>query len=754
MLRNHGSYRNNDMNEATTILVENQNMLWVLIATVLVLFMQAGFCFLEVGSVRSKNSINVAVKNISDFCVANVLFLLIGFAIMFSNSESFINIDYLFLNGVDSAQLLSFFIFQAMFCGTTATILSGAIAERASFLGYLVSAAFISCIIYPIFGRMAWNGIIEGESVGWLNQQGFVDFAGSSVVHSVGGWVSLAAVIIIGPRIGRFKKGLPAIQGHSIPMATIGTIFLWFGWIGFNAGSTLEINDSVFRIVLNTNTAASFGGLTTLLLSWVIMKKPNVPHILNGILAGLVSITANCHAVDTYQAALIGIIGATLYLLASNLLLKFEIDDVVGAVPVHGFCGAWGTLAVAFFGHSDLLATGLSFEQQLIIQVTGVVVCFILAFGGTYVFLMAANWLVSLRVDRGHEIEGLNVTEHDASTELLDLLYAMEKQKEMGDFSQKVYVEPHTEVGQIACEYNRVLDKVNAEIEISTAAKRVIEAAHKKMTDSINYASLIQYSIIPEDKAFQNNFSDYFTLWKPRDIIGGDIYLFTEFRDRDECLLMVIDCTGHGVPGAFVTMLVKAIERQVIGKINQDPSIEISPGWILGYFNKTIKKLLHQEDSKSICNVGFDGGILLYNRKKNLVKYAGAELPLFVIQDGVINTIKGDRQSVGYRRCNFDFSFKDNNIKIDRGTYLYLTTDGYIDQNGSDNGFPFGKKQFKNILLKIHQENFATQKEILLQKNIEYQKQEESTDDVTIVGLRIEPVIKKKRFCRKVDEEK
>ncbi|MCP4931385.1 MAG: SpoIIE family protein phosphatase, partial [Candidatus Marinimicrobia bacterium] len=544
-----------------------------------------------------------------------------------------------------------------------------------------------------------------------------------------------------GPRIGRFRKGLPPIQGHSIPMATIGTIFLWFGWIGFNAGSTLGMNDSVPRILLNTNTSASFGGLTMLVLSWVTMKKPNVPHILNGVLAGLVSITANCHAVDTYQAALIGIIGATLYLLAFNLLVKVEIDDVVGAVPVHGVCGAWGTLAVAFFGHSDLLATGLGFEQQLIIQATGVVVCFILAFGCTYVFLVVANWLISLRVVREHELEGLNVTEHDASTEVLDLLYTMEKQKDMGDFSQRVYVEPHTEVGQIAREYNRVLDKVNAEMEISAAAKRVIEAAHKKMTDSINYASLIQYSIIPEEKSFKNNFSDYFTLWKPRDVIGGDVYLFTEFKDRDECLLMVIDCTGHGVPGAFVTMLVKAIERQVIGKINQDPSIDISPGWILGYFNKTIKKLLHQEDPKSICNAGFDGGILLYNRKNNLVKYAGAELPLFVIQDGVLNTIKGDRQSVGYRRSEFDFSFKDNNIKIDRGTYLYLTTDGYIDQNGGDNDFPFGKKQLKNILLKIHQENFSIQKEILLQKNIEYQQQEESTDDVTIVGLKIEPVI-------------
>lgn len=728
----------NSMNEMTASLTANLDMLWVLVATALVLFMQAGFCFLEVGLVRSKNSINVAVKNISDFCIANVIFLIFGFAVMFSNSESFINNDYLFLTGVDSSQLFSFFVFQAVFCGTATTILSGSIAERTSFRGYLLTAIFVSCTVYPLFGRLVWNGAIEGEAAGWLNQRGFVDFAGASVVHSVGGWVALAAIIVIGPRIGRFRKGLPPIQGHSIPMATIGTIILWFGWIGFNAGSTLAMNESVPKILLNTNVAASFGGLATLAASWLIMKKPNVPHILNGVLAGLVSITASCHAVEVHQAAIIGVIGGSVYLAAAHLLARLKIDDVVGAVPVHGVGGLWGTLAVAFFGNTETLATGLSFGQQLFVQLLGAGICFILAFAGTYLFLLFINKFIPLRVSREHEIEGLNVTEHDASTEVLDLLYTMEKQKVMGDFSQRVYVEPHTEVGQIANEYNRVLDKINAEMEISSAAKRVIEAAHKKMTDSINYASLIQHSIIPEEESFKKNFPDHFNLWKPRDVIGGDVYLFTDFKDRDECLLMVIDCTGHGVPGAFVTMLVKAIERQVIAKINHDTSIEISPGWILGYFNKTIKKLLHQEDTKSICNAGFDGGILLYNRKKNLVKYAGAELPLFVIQDGEINTIKGNRQSVGYRSCDFNFLFKDNNINIDKDTYLYLSTDGYIDQNGGNKDFPFGKKQLKNLLLTIHQENFATQKEILLQKNIEYKKQEESTDDITIVGLKIE----------------
>ncbi len=718
-------------------LTKTVDVLWILIASALVLLMQVGFCFLEVGSVRSKNSINVAVKNISDFCVANVVFLLFGFAIMFSNNDAIINSDYLFLHGITSTSLFCFFVFQAMFCGTATTILSGAIAERGTFLGYLILAIFISSIAYPIFGRMVWGGALEAETAGWLNQQGFVDFAGSSVVHSVGGWVALAAIIVIGPRIGRFTQGLPPIQGHNIPMSTVGTIFLWIGWIGFNTGSTLAMNDAVPKILLNTNTAAAFGGVTTLILTWFIMKKPNVPHILNGVLAGLVSITASCHAVEVYQSALIGVLGGGIYLYSSNLLERFEIDDVVGAVPVHGVCGLWGTIAVALFGNSHLLATGLSFEQQLLVQIIGAVICFILAFGGTYVFLLVINSFVALRVSKEHEIQGLNVTEHDASTEILDLLYSMEKQKSSGDFSKKVHIEPHTEIGQIASEYNRVLDKVNQEMNISLEARKLVEMEHKKTKDSINYSSLIQNSILPDDELFKHNFADFFTIWTPRDVIGGDIYLFNEFKERNECLLMVIDCTGHGVPGAFVTMLVKAIERQIVGKINQDADIEISPAWILGYFNKAIKTLLHQEDKKSKCNAGFDGGIIVYNKDTHIIKYAGAELPLFLIQDGAIEVIKGDRQSVGYNSCDFDFIYQDHELLINKDSYLYISTDGYFDQIGGDKSFPFGKNKLKKVLLEIHKQSFNNQKDFLIQKNMEYKRQEETTDDMTFVGVKI-----------------
>lgn len=446
--------------------------------------MQAGFCFLEAGSVRSKNSINVSVKNFCDFCLTSILFWAIGFAIMYSPVEQLINPDYLFLNGVNPTNLLAFFVFQLVFCGTASTIMSGAVAERTTFVGYLCIAFFVSSIIYPIFGRWAWNGKFEGVNLGWLNQQGFFDFAGSSVVHSVGGWASLAAILVIGPRIGRFSKNGPPIQGHNIPMATVGTFILWFGWFGFNGGSTLKLDDTIPLILINTSLSASCGSIATLLLTWSQRQKPDVLHVLNGALAGLVSITACCNAVNTYQAAVIGLLGGVIYIGGSKALEYFKIDDVVRAVPVHGLCGAWGTLCVALFGNAVILDTGLSFSQQFSVQVMGIFICFLWAFFPTYLFLKFISKFVPLRVRPEDEIKGLNVSEHDADTEVVELLAAMDKHKHSGDFLARVHEEPHTEVGKIAKEYNRVLAIANEEMVNSNKANLELKHSFKLLQDA------------------------------------------------------------------------------------------------------------------------------------------------------------------------------------------------------------------------------------------------------------------------------
>lgn len=264
-----------------------------------------------------------------------------------------------------------------------------------------------------------------------------------------------------------------------------------------------------------------------------------------------------------------------------------------------------------------------------------------------------------------------------------------------------------------------------------------METIHKKTKASIEYAAIIQHSIVPENNIFNKYFEDFLVIWQPKDIVGGDIYLFEELRDDNECMIMVIDCTGHGVPGAFVTMLVKAIERQIAAHIATDPNQEVSPAWVLEYFNKTMKKLLRQESTESISNAGFDGAIIYYNKTKKIIKFAGAEIELFYIDNGVLKTIKGDRHSIGYKKSDTNYKFTDHLIAVDDGMQFYLTTDGYTDQNGGKKGFPFGKKRFTKILEENYKESMADQQEILLDTLLEYQNNEERNDDMTVVGIKI-----------------
>jgi len=435
------------------------DMLWVIVASGLVFLMQPGFAALESGLTRSKNSINVAVKNYTDMVVAVVLFWLFGFGLMFGSSFRGLIGNDTFLPVLDlNPEQASFFLFQGMFVATTATIVSGAVAERVRFSAYLYITIVISGLIYPVFGHWAWKTGEGGN--GWLSAMGFVDFAGSTVVHSVGGWVALAAVLLIGPRTNRFGKDGTSnkIQGHDLPVAILGAMLLFFGWFGFNGGSTLEMNRSVAVIIVNTVLAGCTGALVGLLLGWGISRVADVSNLINGSLAGLVSITANCHAVSSADSLIIGGIGGIIAVLLERLLDKLKIDDVVGAFPVHAGGGIWGTLAVAIFGDPEILGTGLSFGQQLGIQITGIAVAGLWAFGLGYLLLFIINKITPIRVDPEDEHIGLNVAEHGATTEIVELFQAMDRQEQTGDLSMQLPVEPFTEIGQIASKFNKVME--------------------------------------------------------------------------------------------------------------------------------------------------------------------------------------------------------------------------------------------------------------------------------------------------------
>jgi Amt family ammonium transporter len=443
---------------------------WVLICTVLVLLMQAGFACLESGLVRAKNSINVAVKNVMDFCVAGVGFWLVGFGLMFGVSAGgFLGSSDFAFDGVAggnqaTAWVMAFFFFQLAFCSTSTTIVSGAVAERMSFRGYAITAAILSMLIYPVFGHWAWGGVLSGEAAGWLESRGFVDFAGSTVVHSVGGWIALAAILVLGPRIGRFGPDGKRIEPHDMPMATLGMFLLWIGWFGFNGGSTLALNATVPFVLVHTMLAAAAGGLAVVGISWIRNGLPDVQLTLNGILAGLVAITANCHIVSTSNAVLIGAGGGIVCLVASDLLARLRIDDAVDAVPVHLAAGIWGTLAVALFGDVSLFPNGHTRLEQLGVQALGIGAAGVFAFGVSYIVLHLIDRVLPLRVSADAERIGLNIAEHGASSALLDVLGAMEAQASRGDFSRPVHVEPFTEAGEMASRYNLVLDKFNSEV--------------------------------------------------------------------------------------------------------------------------------------------------------------------------------------------------------------------------------------------------------------------------------------------------
>lgn len=437
--------------------------LWILLCAALVFLMQAGFLCLEAGLTRAKNAVNVAAKNVSDFAIATLVYWLVGFGLMFGPSwEGWLGVG-LFgaLEQIDNnPSLLSFLLFQVMFCATSATIVSGAVAERMRYGTYLAVSVLVSGVIYPVFGHWAWGGTWGSDGQGWLARLGFVDFAGSTVVHSVGGWVSLVAVWVVGPRTGRFPADKPpsVIPAGNLPMAMLGTLLLCFGWLGFNGGSTLAFDHRVPSVLLHTVLAGVAGCTTGLVLARVWRGYHETMYLMNGLIAGLVAITANAHVVTATESLLIGSVGALLMAWANEKLLDWRMDDAVGAIPAHLVAGIWGTLAVGLFGDLDALGTGNDRWTQIGVQLLGVVVCGLWCALITWLFLRFVSPRRWLRVTPEDERMGLNVAEHGARTELIDLLDAMENQRQSGDMSQRVPVETFTEVGQVAQAYNQVIE--------------------------------------------------------------------------------------------------------------------------------------------------------------------------------------------------------------------------------------------------------------------------------------------------------
>ena len=388
--------------EAVEALQTNMNFLWVAICAALVFFMQAGFAMLESGMVRSKNAINVIMKNYTDMCFGALLFWGVGFGLMYGTSTNgFFGTDGFMYEG-DSWGYMQL-VYQMMFAATAATIVSGALAERIRFSAYLLVAMIITAVIYPVFGCWVWN------PNGWLAEAGFIDFAGSSVVHSVGGWCALAGLVVLGSRTGKFGEdgSERAIGGHNLPLVAFGGLILWFGWFGFNGGSTLSADESIGQILLNTHLAGAAGVVGFVLTRVIFGGKMLMTETVNGGLAGLVAITAGCATMEPTYAIITGLCAGGICVGASMLCVKMKWDDAVGAVAVHGVCGAWGTLAAGMFFGDQLFDAG-----RIGIQLQGIVACFLWTFPMAFLSFKAVSLLVTLRVSTSEEQRGLDFSEH------------------------------------------------------------------------------------------------------------------------------------------------------------------------------------------------------------------------------------------------------------------------------------------------------------------------------------------------------
>ena len=403
------------------------NIVWVFLAAVMVMLMQAGFAILEAGLTRQKNCNNVLMKNIMDFAIGSIIFFIIGFGLMFGDSiggfigsSGFFDPTKLNLPQFEALSPSVFIFFQTVFCATAATIVSGAMAERTKFISYCIYSFVISAVIYPIVGHWVWGG-------GWLSSLGFHDFAGSTVVHSIGGWCALMGAWMLGPRIGKYSKNgkSNAIPGHSLTLGALGIFILWMGWFGFNPGSSLTAMDVKLnsRIFITTNLAAAFAACTTMILTWIRYKKPDVSMTLNGVLAGLVAITAGCDLVTPLGAAIIGVISSFAMVFGIEFIdNKLKIDDPVGAIGVHCINGVLGTFLTGLFAHHGEMkglfyGGGFKFVGIQLVGILAVAAWTLITSG---ILFKVIKSTVGLRVSREEEIRGLDLEEHGIESSYAD----------------------------------------------------------------------------------------------------------------------------------------------------------------------------------------------------------------------------------------------------------------------------------------------------------------------------------------------
>ena len=706
------------------ILQANLDTFWLLICAILVFLMQAGFMCLESGLSRNKNNINVALKNVTDFGIAVVTFWAFGFALMYGTSVSglFGNKFYFFTTKVAGYQ--TYFVFQAMFVATAATIISGAVAERLKFFSYVIITFLASGFFYPIVGHWSWAFNFDNpeEKFGWLGQLGYLDFAGASVVHSVGGWIALAVLLVVGNRTGRFRDGdtKKSFQGSNTPIAALGALILWFGWFGFNGGANGAMDLKIPLILINTFLSASFGLILSSIMGILILKKPEPLFMITGPLAGLVSITASCAYVDPADAILIGSIGGIISGSTIVLLEKIKIDDVVSAIPVHLAAGIWGTIAVALFGNFEMMGVEKTRLEQLYIQLIGIGSIGSFCFFGSYIIFKTINSFFPLRVSKIHEELGLNISEHNASTDTHELLEVLTRQAKSEDYSSRAPQDPFTDSGIIGTQYNVLMDKLEQSEKQKNKWKN-------RVSQEIKLAMNVQKRLMPK-----RDIKNYpiFGLNIPAREISGDFYDF--YLHDDEVYFTLSDVSGKGVNAGMV--MAKAITlfkifakqkfkpNEILLEMNNDLK-ETNP--VGTFVTSIVGRYNMKTDLVEIANAGHQPALLKIG--KEFKEFPSSSVPLALAKHKNENVYQLE-------------SFKLN------GGRIYCFTDGFsecMDENRQEIGIEGVKDlilKHENRSLKKELENateeirLKTLKTGTLEKGIK-ENNDILDDDLTIIGI-------------------
>ena len=711
--------------EVIDLLTSNIDTLWVIDCAILVFIMQAGFMCMETGLSRHKNSINVALKNAADFGVSVVIFWIFGFGIMFGTSfNGFFGTDLFFFK-TDKAEYMTYFVFQAMFVATAATIISGAVAERMKFNGYLIMTILATGIIYPIVGHWAWSSsylskydtvdqllAITGtvKTTGWLSDLGFVDFAGSTIVHSVGGWIALAAVIILGPRIGKYSDANKGkFTGSSFPLAVLGTLILWFGWFGFNGGSNGAMDETVPLILINTFLAAAFGLLTGLGISYFRFKKPDPFYIILGPLAGLVAITAGCNSMTSVTAIFVGIVGAIIAIIVNEVLNKYEIDDVVGAVPVHLAAGVWGTLAVGLFSDLTILDTGLDRFAQIKIQLIGIIVIGLFSFISSYIILSLFNKVYPLRVSPMQEELGLNIAEHNAVSIEHDLISILDKQSESGDLKVRGPQDPFTAGGVIGLYYNKLMSKLETSEEERSKWR-------ERISKEVKLAVKVQENFLP--KRNLKNYPVHGINIAAREV-SGDFFSF--YPHNDSIYFIIADVAGKGIHAGMVMAKASTL-FEVLSQSKLDPDE------MAFHMNND----LNQTKTSGMFVTSIVGE---YNLITDEIRWVNAGHQPAVLRDenGKYSQFESSAPPLGVIKQKEKSIYIINRIKLN-GSRFYAFTDGLsesLDDKGEEIGIDGS--------IEIIEENFNTdtseQLDKITKKIMNTSQSQNLSDDLTLISI-------------------